>query len=113
MHQILKISKNVNLECFLESLYANFKFIQLCMCLLQSLYNMLGEAHYRLNEFAEAERWYKAALQAKPDHVPAHLTYGKMLAKNVSKLPKIAIVLQSPLVCVYTRAPTFLIKMKK
>lgn len=57
------------------------------MCLFQSLYNMLGEAHYRLNEFAEAERWYKAALQAKPDHVPAHLTYGKMLAKNVSKLP--------------------------
>lgn len=51
---------------------------------MQSLYNMLGEAHYRLNEFAEAERWYKAALQAKPDHVPAHLTYGKMLAKNVS-----------------------------
>ncbi|XP_059491204.1 protein O-mannosyl-transferase TMTC2 [Neocloeon triangulifer] len=52
----------------------------------QSLYNMLGEAHYRLNEFAEAERWYKAALQAKPDHVPAHLTYGKMLAKNKTRL---------------------------
>jgi tetratricopeptide (TPR) repeat protein len=52
--------------------------------LLQSLYNMLGEAHYRLKQYSEAERWYKAALQAKPDHVPAHLTYGKMLAKNVS-----------------------------
>ncbi|XP_071453021.1 protein O-mannosyl-transferase TMTC2-like [Hetaerina americana] len=52
----------------------------------QSLYNMLGEAHYLLREYTEAERWYKAALQVKPDHVPAHLTYGKMLAKNKTRL---------------------------
>lgn len=28
--------------------------------------------------------WHKAALEAGPDHVPAHLSYGKWLAKNVS-----------------------------
>lgn len=32
----------------------------------------------------EAERWHKAAMQAKPDHIPTHLIYGKLLAKNVS-----------------------------
>lgn len=32
----------------------------------------------------EAEKWYRAALEAEPDHVPAHITYGKLLAKNVS-----------------------------
>lgn len=37
----------------------------------------------RLQRFKEAERWYQAALQAEPDHVPAHITYGKLLAKNV------------------------------
>ncbi|ERL89072.1 hypothetical protein D910_06449 [Dendroctonus ponderosae] len=33
----------------------------------------------------EAEKWYRAALDAEPDHVPAHITYGKLLAKNVSR----------------------------
>ena len=45
---------------------------------------MLGEAFFKLGNLAEAEGWYKAALRAKPDHVPAHLTYGKLLAKMVS-----------------------------
>lgn len=45
---------------------------------------MLGEAHTKLGHYEEAERWYKAALDAEPDHVPAHLKYGRMLAKNVS-----------------------------
>lgn len=31
--------------------------------------------------------WHKAALEAGPDHVPAHLSYGKWLAKNVSYEP--------------------------
>ncbi|CAG0920319.1 unnamed protein product [Notodromas monacha] len=48
----------------------------------QSLYNMLGEAYFKLGDWAEAEKWYLAALRAKPDHVPAHLTYGKLLAKS-------------------------------
>ncbi|XP_074598781.1 transmembrane O-mannosyltransferase targeting cadherins 2 [Brevipalpus obovatus] len=47
----------------------------------QSLYNMLGEAYFKLSCFEEAENWYKEALQAKKDHIPAHLTYGKLLAK--------------------------------
>ena len=50
----------------------------------QSLYNMLGEAFFKLERFEEAERWYLEALKVKNDHVPAHLTYGKLLAKMVS-----------------------------
>lgn len=52
--------------------------------MFQSVYNLLGETLTRLHQFDEAERWYQAALQAQPDHVPAHITYGKLLAKNVS-----------------------------
>ncbi|MGH0126471.1 UNVERIFIED_CONTAM: hypothetical protein FKN15_028318 [Acipenser sinensis] len=46
----------------------------------QSLYNMMGEAYMRLNKLTEAEHWYRESLRAKPDHIPAHLTYGKLLA---------------------------------
>lgn len=52
--------------------------------MFQVLYNLLGDAYSLIKKTAQAEKWYKAALQAKPDHVPAHLTYGKLLAKNVS-----------------------------
>ncbi|XP_064459651.1 protein O-mannosyl-transferase TMTC2-like [Ornithodoros turicata] len=47
----------------------------------QSLYNMMGEAYFKLGEYVEAERWYKEALRAKHDHIPAHLTYAKLLSK--------------------------------
>lgn len=47
----------------------------------QSLYNMMGEAYFKLGDFFEAERWYKEALKAKHDHIPAHLTYAKLLSK--------------------------------
>ncbi|KAH7960527.1 hypothetical protein HPB49_020941 [Dermacentor silvarum] len=47
----------------------------------QSLYNMMGEAYFKLGDFVEAERWYKEALKAKHDHIPAHLTYAKLLSK--------------------------------
>ncbi|RZF42735.1 hypothetical protein LSTR_LSTR015153 [Laodelphax striatellus] len=50
------------------------------------LYNLLGESLTKLQQHDEAERWYKAALSAKPDHVPAHLTYGKLLAKNRTRI---------------------------
>ncbi|RXN01396.1 hypothetical protein EOD39_6914 [Acipenser ruthenus] len=50
----------------------------------QSLYNMMGEAYMRLNKLTEAEHCYRESLQAKPDHIPAHLTYGKLLAITVS-----------------------------
>ncbi|KAI7791631.1 protein O-mannosyl-transferase TMTC2 [Triplophysa rosa] len=46
----------------------------------QSLYNMMGEAYMRLNNLEEAGRWYRESLKAKPDHIPAHLTYGKLLS---------------------------------
>ncbi|XP_074037770.1 protein O-mannosyl-transferase Tmtc2 [Leptinotarsa decemlineata] len=52
----------------------------------QSVFNVLGETLARLQQDEEAERWYMAALHAQPDHVPAHITYGKLLAKNVSRI---------------------------
>ncbi|XP_066579736.1 protein O-mannosyl-transferase TMTC2 [Amia ocellicauda] len=52
----------------------------------QSLYNMMGEAYMRLNKLTEAEHWYRESLRAKPDHIPAHLTYGKLLAITGQKL---------------------------
>ncbi|XP_075065467.1 protein O-mannosyl-transferase TMTC2 isoform X2 [Mixophyes fleayi] len=45
----------------------------------QSLYNMMGEAYMRLNKVSEAEHWYLESLRSKQDHIPAHLTYGKLL----------------------------------
>ncbi|XP_018325083.1 transmembrane and TPR repeat-containing protein CG4341-like [Agrilus planipennis] len=51
----------------------------------QSVFNLLGETLARLQQDEEAERWYRAALSAKPDHIPAHITYGKLLAKNSSR----------------------------
>ncbi|XP_075456609.1 protein O-mannosyl-transferase TMTC2 isoform X3 [Ascaphus truei] len=38
-----------------------------------------GEAYMRLNKVSEAEHWYVESLRSKPDHIPAHLTYGKLL----------------------------------
>ncbi|XP_075225931.1 protein O-mannosyl-transferase TMTC2-like [Lycorma delicatula] len=52
----------------------------------QTVYNLLGETLGRLDRHEEAERWFKAALDASPDHVPAHLTYGKLLAKNRTRI---------------------------
>lgn len=34
----------------------------------------------RLNKLEEAAYWYRESLKAKPDHIPAHLTYGKLLS---------------------------------
>ncbi|ELU11461.1 hypothetical protein CAPTEDRAFT_171248 [Capitella teleta] len=45
----------------------------------QSLYNMMGESHFKLDHIQEAEKWYRAALKTKPDHAPAHLTMGKLI----------------------------------
>jgi hypothetical protein len=49
----------------------------------QGILNVLGEALHALNRTTEAELSFQAALAAKPDHIPAYLTYGKLLAKNV------------------------------
>uniref|UniRef100_A0A8C5E4G3 dolichyl-phosphate-mannose--protein mannosyltransferase n=1 Tax=Gouania willdenowi TaxID=441366 RepID=A0A8C5E4G3_GOUWI len=45
-----------------------------------SLFNMMGEAYMRMNKLEEAAHWYRESLRAKPDHIPAHLTYGKLLS---------------------------------
>ncbi|KAG7213726.1 hypothetical protein KM043_002960 [Ampulex compressa] len=52
----------------------------------QSVYNLLGETLSRLQQYAEAERWFRASLASQPDHVPAHITYGKLLARNSSRV---------------------------
>ncbi|XP_076655073.1 transmembrane O-mannosyltransferase targeting cadherins 2 isoform X1 [Halictus rubicundus] len=52
----------------------------------QSVYNLLGETLLRLQQYAEAERWFQASLASQPDHVPAHITYGKLLARNSSRV---------------------------
>lgn len=44
---------------------------------------LTGEAYMRLNKLTEADHWYRESLRAKPDHIPAHLTYGKLLAMKV------------------------------
>uniref|UniRef100_A0A3B3I8D8 dolichyl-phosphate-mannose--protein mannosyltransferase n=1 Tax=Oryzias latipes TaxID=8090 RepID=A0A3B3I8D8_ORYLA len=45
-----------------------------------SLFNMIGEAYMRLNRLEDAAHWYRESLRTKPDHIPAHLTYGKLLS---------------------------------
>ncbi|XP_043487611.1 protein O-mannosyl-transferase TMTC2-like isoform X1 [Polistes fuscatus] len=52
----------------------------------QGVYNLLGETLSRLQQYAEAERWFQASLASQPDHVPAHITYGKLLARNSSRI---------------------------
>lgn len=42
----------------------------------------------RLNNLEEAGRWYRESLKAKPDHIPAHLTYGKLLSIVVGQADK-------------------------
>ncbi|XP_053692288.1 protein O-mannosyl-transferase TMTC2 [Sabethes cyaneus] len=51
----------------------------------QGIYHRLGEIFARLNQWTEAERFQRAALEAQPDHVAAHLSYGSMLARNSSR----------------------------
>ena len=53
---------------------------------LQAVLNLLGEAYRFLNKSEDAEHYYLAALKIKPDHIPAYLTYGKLLSKNVSPI---------------------------
>lgn len=37
-----------------------------------------------MNQWSEAERFHQAALEVQPDHVATHVSYGTMLARNVS-----------------------------
>lgn len=54
-------------------------------CLLfQAIYHRLGDTLGRLHQWTEAERFHQAALEVQPDHVATHVSYGTMLARNVS-----------------------------
>lgn len=50
----------------------------------QGIYHRLGDTLARLDQWAEAERFHQAALEVQPDHVATHVSYGTMLARNVS-----------------------------
>jgi hypothetical protein len=50
----------------------------------QGIYHRLGDIFARLQQWSEAERFQRAAIEAQPDHIGAHISYGTMLAKNVS-----------------------------
>ena len=54
---------------------------------------MLGEAYFKLDRLKEAENWYREALRAKADHIPAHLTYGKLLTKMVGLIMRAIILI--------------------
>ncbi|XP_046385963.1 protein O-mannosyl-transferase TMTC2-like [Ischnura elegans] len=54
----------------------------------QSLLNMLGEVYRQLGQEDVAEEWFRASLQSKPDHIPAHLTYARLLADNKTRIPE-------------------------
>uniref|UniRef100_A0A0B7A7K4 dolichyl-phosphate-mannose--protein mannosyltransferase n=1 Tax=Arion vulgaris TaxID=1028688 RepID=A0A0B7A7K4_9EUPU len=44
----------------------------------QSIYNMIGEVYFKMDEVTQAEKWYREALTVKPDHLPAYLTMSKL-----------------------------------
>lgn len=50
------------------------------------LYHRIGDIFGRLQQWDEAEKHHRAALQLQPNQVAAHLSYGITLARNVSTL---------------------------
>lgn len=51
---------------------------------IQGLYYRIGDTLARLHQWTEAEKFHKAALAVQSDHVATQLSYGNMLARNVS-----------------------------
>lgn len=49
-----------------------------------TVYHHIGEIYARLEKWDDAEKYHRAALDLQPNHVAAHLSYGKTLAQNVS-----------------------------
>lgn len=49
-----------------------------------ALYNRLGDALSRQHKWPEAERFHQAALEAQPADAAIYVSYGAMLARNVS-----------------------------
>ena len=68
------------------NVHQDVKYVSLNIPSLQAVLNLLGEACRFLNKTEDAEHYYRAALKVKPDHIPAYLTYGKLLSKNVSRI---------------------------
>jgi hypothetical protein len=54
------------------------------VCVSQGIYHRLGDVFMRLKKWSEAEHFHRAALEAEPNHIGAHISYGTMLARNVS-----------------------------
>lgn len=52
---------------------------------LHSLYNLIGEAYFKLGEYNQAEQSYLKAFKLKPDHLPLYLTYAKFLSSDKVK----------------------------
>ncbi|KAG8226446.1 hypothetical protein J437_LFUL003438, partial [Ladona fulva] len=52
---------------------------------MMSLLNMLGEVYRQMGLEKEAESWFRASLKSKPDHIPAYLTYARLLADNKTR----------------------------
>ncbi|XP_063699356.1 protein O-mannosyl-transferase TMTC2 [Culicoides brevitarsis] len=52
----------------------------------QGIYHRLGDVLAKLHQWSEAERFQLATLDAQPDHLGAHISYGKMLARNNSRI---------------------------
>jgi len=50
------------------------------------LYQRIGDVFGRLQQWDEAERHHRAALELQPNQVAAHLSYGITLARNVCSL---------------------------
>lgn len=51
------------------------------------LYQRIGDVLGRLQQWDEAERHHRAALELQPNQVAAHLSYGITLARNVGDPP--------------------------
>jgi hypothetical protein len=54
------------------------------------VYNALGESYQAVGDIGQGERWYRMALEIQPDDVATHLTYARLLAKNVSSIAEIS-----------------------
>lgn len=76
-------------ETHLQNISKNFIKFNFRSCfnnftILQGIFHRIGDTFMRLKKWSEAERFHRAALEAEPNHIPSHISYGTMLARNVS-----------------------------
>lgn len=65
--------------------------IEFPFSVFQGIYHRLGDVFMRLKKWSEAERFHRAALEAEPNHIGAHISYGTMLARNVSAVSRCSV----------------------